>query len=299
MSEQASALTAQASAAAVSREFPHVLSIAGVDPSGGAGLLADIKTFSALGAYGCGVVAALTAQNTRTLAGIHAPPAEFIRQQIDTLFEDVEIDAVKIGMLGTAPAVRAVADCLARWAPAHVVLDPVMIAKSGDALASRAAGSMLREALAPRATVLTPNLPEAGALLCSRAPETVREMFRAAERLRELLPDTSSRWVLLKGGHLPGDDLVDLLFDGDRMIELRARRIDTHNTHGSGCTLSSAVCALLPQRTSVPEAVREARAYVERAIAAAGLLHVGRGNGPLHHFHRWWNPTATPDRRAP
>lgn len=270
------------------KAIPNVVTIAGVDPSGGAGVLADIKTFAALGAYGCAIVAALTAQNTQAVTGIHTVPPEFVRLQIDTLWQDVRIDGVKIGMLGTAPVIRTVADAMTRWRPAHIVLDPVMVAKSGDALLGREAVALLREALVPLATVLTPNLPEAGVLLECRAPESVKEMVRAAERLRGLMPDATARWVLLKGGHLPGGELIDLLFDGDKMIELRAARVDTKNTHGTGCTLSSAVCALLPRRPSVPEAVREAKAYLTQAVAASADLDVGKGSGPVHHFHHWW-----------
>ncbi len=272
--------------------IPNVLSIAGIDPSGGAGIYADIKAFSALGAYGCGVVAALTAQNTQAVTGVHTPPLDFLRQQIDTLFADVRIDATKLGMLGTAEIVRSVADRLAHFAAKNIVLDPVMVAKSGDHLLARNAVAMLREALLPQAFLITPNLPEAGVLLDQRAPETVKEMFRAAERLRVLLPIASERWVLLKGGHLPGDELVDLLFDGDKMIELRAPRIATKNTHGTGCSLSSAIAALLPQRANafhpVEAAVREARDWLLRAIAAAHQLDVGKGHGPVHHFHALW-----------
>jgi hydroxymethylpyrimidine/phosphomethylpyrimidine kinase len=275
---------------------PNVVSIAGVDPSGGAGLLADIKTFSALGAYGCGVVAALTAQNTQAVAGIHAPPTDFLRLQIDTLFADVAIAAVKLGMLGSTEIVATVAERLARYSPPFVVCDPVMVAKSGDHLLSRQAVATVREALLPQTFMLTPNLPEAGVLLEQRAPESVKEMYRAAERLRELLPLSSERWVLLKGGHLPGDELTDLLFDGDRMIEMPAPRIDTKHTHGTGCTLSSAVAALLPQQASafrpVESAVRGARGYLLRAIAASGALDVGQGHGPVHHFHAWWPRTT-------
>src|SRR5512137_479099 len=193
--------------------IPTALTIAGVDPSGGAGVLADVKTMSALGAYACAVIAALTAQNTRSVTGVFGVPADFVRQQIDTLFGDVRIDAVKVGMVGQAPVIGAVADGLVAWQPAHVVVDPVMIAKSGDALLERAAVGALRERLLPVATLLTPNLPEAGVLLESRAPESVKEMRRAAERLREMLANAGSRWVYLKGGHLPGGDATDLLFD--------------------------------------------------------------------------------------
>ncbi|MBD5802565.1 Hydroxymethylpyrimidine/phosphomethylpyrimidine kinase [Azoarcus sp. Aa7] len=277
------------------RQIPNVVSIAGVDPSGGAGVFADIKTFSALGAYGCGVVAALTAQNTQAVTGVHTPPTDFLRLQIDTLFADVSIHAVKLGMLGSAEIVATVADRLAHFDAPFVVCDPVMIAKSGDHLLARNAVAMLIEALLPRSFMITPNLPEAGVLLEQRAPETVKEMYRAAERLREMLPLSSERWVLLKGGHLPGSEVVDLLFDGDRMIELPSPRIETKNTHGTGCTLSSAIAALLPQRAGsfrpVEAAVRDARDYLLRAIAASGALSVGKGHGPVHHFHRWW-PTA-------
>lgn len=275
--------------------IPNVASIAGVDPSGGAGLLADLKTFSALGAYGCGVVAALTAQNTQAVTGVHAPPTDFLRLQIDTLWADVNIAAVKLGMLGSADILRTVAERLAHFAPPFVVCDPVMVAKSGDHLLAKSAVGMLREALLPQCFMLTPNLPEAGVLLERRPPESVKEMYRAAEALREMLPITSERWVLLKGGHLPGNELTDLLFDGDRMVELPTPRIDTPNTHGTGCTLSSAIAALLPQRTGfrpVEAAVRDARRYLLGAIAASGTLAVGHGHGPVHHFHTWWPRTT-------
>ena len=188
-------------------------------------MFADLKTFSALGAYGCGVVAALTAQNTQAVTGVHVPPIDFLRLQIDTLFSDVSLHATKIGMLGSAEVTATVADRLGHWQAANVVLDPVMVAKSGDSLLAKSAINMMRDALFPQAFMITPNLPEAGVLLEQRAPESVKEMYRAAERLRELLPLSSERWVMLKGGHLPGNDLVDLLFDGDRMIELPAPRI--------------------------------------------------------------------------
>lgn len=272
--------------------IPNVVSIAGVDPSGGAGVLADLKAFSALGAYGCGVIAALTAQNTQTVASVHIPPTDFLRQQIDTLFTDVDIHAVKLGMLGTAEIVRTVADRLEHFAASCVVCDPVMVAKSGDHLLAREAVAMVREALLPRSFMITPNLPEAAVLLEAGTPDSVKDMRRAAERLRDLLPTSGARWVLLKGGHLSGGDLVDLLFDGDRMIEMHARRIETKNTHGTGCTLSSAIAALLPQTAGdangVEAAVRGARDYLLRAIAASGELDVGHGHGPVHHFHALW-----------
>lgn len=273
------------------KQTPNIVSIAGVDPSGGAGILADLKSFSALGAYGCGVVAALTAQNTQAVTGVHVPPTDFLKLQIDTLFADVKIHAVKLGMLGSAEIVQTVAERLAHWQAPYVVCDPVMVAKSGDHLLAKNAVSMLIEALLPQSYMITPNLPEAGVLLEQRAPETVKEMYRAAERLREMLPLSSERWVLLKGGHLPGNEVVDLLFDGDRMIEMPAPRIETKNTHGTGCSLSSAIAALLPQAGEfrrTENAVRAAGTWLRGAIAASGCLQVGEGHGPVHHFHALW-----------
>lgn len=268
--------------------IPNTLTIAGVDPSGGAGILADIKTMSALGAYGTAVIAALTAQNTLGVAGVCPVPPDFVALQIDTLFADVRIDAVKIGMLGQQAVTRVVAERLAHWKPAHIVLDPVMIAKSGDALLEKSAIQELREHLIPLATVITPNLPEAAVLLGSSPVETVKEMRRVAEKLRRLLNDRGERWVFLKGGHLPGNDTIDILHDGDRMIELPGRRIETKNTHGTGCTLSAALAALLPRLEDMPEAARQAKAYLVAAIARSGELQVGSGHGPVHHFHAAW-----------
>lgn len=270
------------------RVVPNTLTIAGMDPSGGAGILADVKAMSALGAYGCAVVAALTAQNTRGVTGISPVAPAFVDLQLDTLMRDVRIDAVKTGMLGQKEIVVAVADRLAHYKPAHVVVDPVMVAKSGDLLLAREAIAALREALLPQATIMTPNLPEAGVLLDARPVETLREMRQCAEKLRRQMADSGARWVLLKGGHLPGDDLIDLLYNGDRMIELPARRIATRNTHGTGCTLSAALAALLPQSEDVPDAVRGAKDYLTLAIARADALDVGSGHGPVQHFHPWW-----------
>lgn len=268
--------------------IPNTLTIAGVDPSGGAGILADIKTMMALGAYGTAVVAALTAQNTCAVTDICPVPPEFVVHQIDTLFSDVRIDAVKIGMLGQVGVTHVVAERLARWKPAHIVLDPVMVAKSGDHLLERSAVHALREALLPLATLLTPNLPEAGVLLEMTPVDSVKDMRRVAERLRRLMNDNGHRWVFLKGGHLPGNDTIDLLHDGDRMIELPGTRIETRNTHGTGCTLSAALAALLPQVNDTPEAARRAKDYLVRAIARSGELTVGKGHGPVHHAHPWW-----------
>jgi len=266
----------------------NVVTIAGVDPSGGAGVVADVKAISAQRAYACAVITALTAQNTQAVTGIHAVPARFVREQIDVLFADVAIDAAKIGMIGGVSTIEAVAQGIEQWAPPFVVLDPVMIAKSGDALLGRDAVGALRETLLPLATVITPNLPEAGVLLEQRAPENQREMRQVAERLRDRMTHAGSRWVLLKGGHLPFGDAIDLLTDGDKMIELASPRVATKNTHGTGCTLSSALAALLPQVVDVPEAARRAKAYLTQALIHADQLTVGRGHGPVHHFHAMW-----------
>lgn len=274
--------------------IPNTLTIAGVDPSGGAGILADIKTMMALGAYGTAVVAALTAQNTQAVTDIGPVPPEFVVRQIDTLFDDVRIDAVKIGMLGQEGVTRAVAERLAYWKPAHIVLDPVMVAKSGDHLLEQRAVHALRETLLPLATMLTPNLPEAGVLLNMPAAESLKQMYGMAERLHRLLGNGGERWVFLKGGHLPGNDTIDLLHNGDRMIELPGTRINTPNTHGTGCTLSAALAALLPQINDTPEAARRAKDYLVTAIARSAELSVGQGHGPVHHAHPWYPQPSKP-----
>jgi len=274
---------------AVTRTIPNTLTIAGMDPSGGAGILADIKAMSALGAYGCAVVAALTAQNTQAVTDISPVNPQFVRAQIDTLFADVEIHAVKLGMLGQTGIIEVVADRLGHHKPPHLVLDPVMVSKSGDLLLEQKAIGALREQLLPLATMITPNLPEAGVLLEMRSVETVREMRRVAERLRNMMTHGGHRWVLVKGGHLPGNDTIDVLHDGDKMIELPGHRIATRNTHGTGCTLSAAITALLPQLKDTPEVTKRAKDYLVQAIAHAEALHVGHGHGPVHHFHALWS----------
>lgn len=273
--------------------IPNVLTIAGVDPSGGAGILADVKAMSALGGYGCAVVAALTAQNTQAVTDIHPVPVEFIGAQIDTLFDDVTIHACKIGMLGQASVIRMVADKLSKRRPDHVVLDPVMVAKSGDMLLQRSAVGELREALLPLATMMTPNLPEAGVLLETSAAESVKQMRQHAERLRNLLSHDGQHWVFLKGGHLPGNETTDLLHDGDVMIEMPGQRINTLNTHGTGCTLSAALATLLAKGLPAKEAAKQAKDYLVKAIAQSDQLSVGHGHGPVHHFHALWKTPST------
>jgi len=262
----------------------NVLTVAGSDPGGGAGIQADLKTFSALGAYGCAAITALTAQNTRTVTGIHTPPAAFVAEQLDTLLADIRIDAVKIGMVATAEIAAAVAGALARHARGPVVLDPVMVAKGGDRLLDADAVATLRDRLLPLAAVVTPNLPEAGVLLDRPAPDGPAAMEDAAAALTALGPPA----VLLKGGHLDGAESPDLLWADGAAHWLPGRRVATANTHGTGCTLSAAIAALLPVSADLPAAVRAAKAYVAGALAAADRLSVGRGHGPTHHFHALW-----------
>lgn len=266
------------------------LTIATTDSSGGAGIQADLKTFSALGVYGASVTAALTAQNTQRVSGIHELPPAFVRQQIDSVFEDLAVDAVKIGMLATSPIIEAVATGLEAWRPRWVVLDPVMVAKSGATLLTDDGIATLRDRLLPLASLITPNLPEAAALL-GEAPVTSREeMPRVAARLQGL----GATNVLLKGGHLEGHESPDLLMHGGELIWLEGLRVRTRNTHGTGCTLSSAIAALLARGRPLPTAVADAKRYLEGAIAAADRLGVGHGHGPVHHFHAWWTPEERP-----
>ncbi len=275
-----------------STTIPNVLTIAGTDPTGGAGIQADLKAFSALGAYGMSAITALVAQNTLGVNSIHAVPADFVAAQIDSVFSDVRVDAVKIGMVNTADVAAAIADRLQQHRAGNIVLDPVMVAKSGDRLLDPSAIATVRDQLMPLAAVVTPNLPEAGVLLRQDAPTTLDAMREAARALHGLGPT----YVLLKGGHLKGDTSPDVLFDGTTFIELQTNRIQTKNTHGTGCTLSAAIAALLPQRGSVEDAVGEAKRYITDAIRESGRLDVGRGHGPVHHFHQLWHIKAEDDQ---
>jgi hydroxymethylpyrimidine/phosphomethylpyrimidine kinase len=263
----------------------NVLTIAGSDSGGGAGIQADLKTFSALGVYGASVITALTAQNTRAVSAIHDVPPAFVRAQLDAVFDDIEFAAVKIGMLSRLEIIDAVADRLHRHGARNIVLDPVMVAKSGDRLLRADAVAALKQRLLPLATVITPNLPEAAVLLEVKEARDLAGMIESAARLRELGPQA----VLLKGGHLDqGAESVDVLDDGREPLTLAAPRIATANTHGTGCTLSSAIAALLARGLSLHEAARAAKAYVTAALRGANRLNVGHGHGPVHHFHALW-----------
>lgn len=262
---------------------PIALTIAGSDSGGGAGIQADLKTFSALGAYGASVLTAVTAQNTRTVSAVELLSPALITAQLEAVFADLPPHAVKIGMLGNADNTEAVAAFLRRHAGTPVVVDPVMVAKSGDKLLHDSAIAALRDELLPLATLITPNLPEAGVLL-GRNIDDAQAMTRAAEELLAL----GCRAVLLKGGHLAGAHSNDLFTDGVQTLWLPAPRHPGRNTHGTGCTLSSAVTAHLAHGHALPDAVTRSKAYIQAAIAAADTLHIGQGHGPVHHFHAWW-----------
>jgi hydroxymethylpyrimidine/phosphomethylpyrimidine kinase len=263
---------------------PVALSIAGSDPGGGAGIQADVKTFAALGVYGTSVLTALTTQNTQGVTGIHDVPPDFVAAQIAAVFSDFDVRATKIGMLSHAEVIVAVAAALERYRAANIVLDPVMVASSGASLLAPAAIDVLRRLLIPRARVITPNLPEAAALLDAPLARNETDMRLQAERLLAL----GARAVLIKGGHGEGAESVDLLVEPMATARLAADRIATRNTHGTGCTLSAAIAAGLAKGLDLATAVGEAKTYVTAAIAGADRLGVGAGNGPVHHFHAWW-----------
>ena len=262
----------------------NVLSIAGSDPSGGAGIQADLKTFSALGCYGMAVITALTAQNTQGVTGVHVPDAAFIAQQIDAIFADVRVDAVKIGMLGSPEIVQAVAGALARHKPQHIVLDPVLVATSGHSLGAPGVVEAMREKLFPIATLITPNLPEAARLAEVDMPADEAGL----EHLARVLAGQGARAVLVKGGHLSGETAQDVLFTEGRVSHFSAPRVKTKNTHGTGCTLSSAIAAHLAKGFGLEQAVQKAKDYLTQALRAADALDVGQGHGPVHHFAGLW-----------
>jgi hydroxymethylpyrimidine/phosphomethylpyrimidine kinase len=262
---------------------PVALTIAGSDCSGGAGIQADLKTFGALGVYGASVIGALTAQNTRGVTAIHDVPAAFVTAQIDAVYSDLDVRAVKIGMVSQPEIIEAIAAGLDRWRARRVVVDPVMVATSGDLLLAPKAIDLVRRLLVPRALVLTPNLPEAAALLDAPVAASEAAMEEQARRLMGLGPKA----VLIKGGHGASAEAVDFLVSESGVARLAAPRVATRNTHGTGCTLSAAIAAGLALGKDLETAARAAKAYVTAAIAAADRLGVGHGHGPLHHFHAY------------
>ncbi|MGQ4273096.1 bifunctional hydroxymethylpyrimidine kinase/phosphomethylpyrimidine kinase [Terrihabitans sp. B22-R8] len=270
-----------------SPDISIALTIAGTDPTGGAGVQADLKTFAAFGVYGASVITALVAQNTQGVRAIHDVPRTFIAEQIASVFDDLEVKAVKIGMLSQPSVIETVAASLDGYdATANLVVDPVMVAASGDRLLVPEAVEALRSVLLPKALVITPNMPEAAALLDEPAAEDEAGMVRQAEKLMRL----GCRAVLLKGGHGHGPDSVDILLDATGLERYAAPRFATKNTHGTGCTLSSAIAAGLANGQTLREAVQGAKAFISGAIAASDTLKVGKGHGPVHHFHNMWTP---------
>lgn len=274
---------------------PVVLSIAGSDPSGGAGIQADLKTFSALGGYGCAVITALTAQSTSGVSGVFAIPAAFVTEQLDALFADVAIDAVKIGMIADASIAHAVAQVIRTYRPPVMVLDPVMVATSGDRLLAPEAEVLMRQELMPLADLVTPNLDEAAALLGQPRAASAGQARDQALQLQAL----GAPRVLVKGGHLIGVEATDFLADLDGVVhEVSTPRVDTVNTHGTGCTLSSAIAVLRPAAPDWLSAVTQAKAYLTTALRAADRLVIGGtgtapgpylGHGPVHHFSQLWD----------
>jgi len=263
---------------------PIALTIAGSDSSGGAGIQADLKTFAALGVYGASAITALTAQNTGGVTDIHLVPPEFLRAQIDAVFSDLDVGAAKIGMVAQLASIDAIAEALARWSARHVVLDPVMAATSGDRLLAADAVEALRAKLIPLATIITPNLPEAAALLNEAVAVSEATIESQGRRLLAM----GCPAVLIKGGHGQGSESVDYLVQASSVLALPAPRVATENTHGTGCSLSSAIAAELAKGAALETAVRNAKAFVSAAIASADRFSVGHGHGPIHHFHRFY-----------
>lgn len=263
---------------------PIALTIAGSDSGGGAGIQADVKAMSALGVYAASVITAVTAQNTQAVTAVHGIPLGMVTAQIDAVLRDLDVRAIKIGMLATPEIIHCVADAIEGFG-GPVVLDPVMVAKSGDTLLANQAVTTLRDTLLPRASLLTPNLPEAARLLDRADADTPEEMIAQGRALCDL----GAQSVLMKGGHGAGDICHDILVSGDGIAtDFTAPRQQTTNTHGTGCTLSSSIAAGLAKGLPMAKAVAEAHDYLQGAIAAADDLQVGHGHGPVHHFHRVW-----------
>jgi hydroxymethylpyrimidine/phosphomethylpyrimidine kinase len=266
-------------------QYYKVLTIAGSDSGGGAGIQADLKTFAAIGCYGMSVITALTAQNTQGVIGIHAVPPSFAVQQIEAVLTDIGADAVKIGMLYSAELIKAIAGALKKHGARKIVLDPVMVAQSGDKLLQEDAVDAIKVHLMPLADVVTPNLPEATVL----TGQTINNL-KDAEKAAMHLAKHGSRSILIKGGHGAENKSTDLLLlvRKNRFVRLEAERIETRNNHGTGCTLSSAIAAYLAKGNDIEAAVQKAKTFMNQAIAAGARYQIGHGHGPVHHFFHWW-----------
>ncbi|MCS7221113.1 MAG: bifunctional hydroxymethylpyrimidine kinase/phosphomethylpyrimidine kinase [Anaerolineae bacterium] len=261
-------------------KLPRCLTIAGSDSGGGAGIQADLKTFAARGVYGMSALTAITAQNTVGVQGVFELPAEFVGQQIDSIMDDIGADAWKTGMLANAEIIHVVSDRARRYGIERLIVDPVMVAKGGDPLLRPEAQTALVQELIPLAYVVTPNHHEAQALT-GLAIHTIEDMRQAAVAIHAL----GARHVVVKGGHLlKASDAVDVLYDGRQFIEFRAARVDTKNTHGTGCTFASAIAAELAKGRDIVDAIRIAKAYLTATLQAAAALQIGRGHGPLNHW---------------
>ncbi|MDY6971280.1 MAG: bifunctional hydroxymethylpyrimidine kinase/phosphomethylpyrimidine kinase [Thermodesulfobacteriota bacterium] len=267
------------------KRYHRVLTIAGSDSSGGAGIQADLKTFSALGCYGMSAITALTAQNTKGVTAVHAVPPSFVEQQLEAVFGDIGVDATKIGMLYSGEIIETVARQLKKHDAQNIVLDPVMVSQNGDKLLKDEAIEAIKKYLMPLATILTPNLPEASVLLNRRVNDP-RDIRQAAREIASY----GSRSVLLKGGHMDSDDCTDLLFirPGSRFVAFKGQRIDTRNNHGTGCALSSAIASFLARGLPLDEAAGSAKEYITGAVRAGSEYEIGHGHGPVHHYYRFW-----------
>lgn len=269
------------------KKYPIALTIAGSDPSGGAGMQADLKTFSALGVYGASAIVALVDENTQGVYGVHPVPAQFVAGQIRSVIDDLGVDAVKIGMLHDSELINTVRDTLAQYPDVrNIVLDPVMVATSGDPLLLPEAVETLRSVLIPYSRIITPNLPEAS-LLLGQTIDSQDQFEDAAIALSKASGDVS---VMLKAGHLENDTLVDIFYNAEtgKVMRLSAPRVDTRNTHGTGCTLSSAIAACLAKGATLDDAVRTAKSYLYAAITSGASYQIGKGHGPVNHFHALW-----------
>ena len=263
---------------------PIALTIAGSDSGGGAGIQADLKTFAALGVFGCSAITSLTAQNTLGVQGVWPVPPDFVRAQIHSVLTDIPVAAIKTGMLATADIIHAVADSLVDYTSIPLIVDPVMVATSGDRLLAEDAIQALITRLLPRANLITPNLYEAAALLNDGLVHTHADRLRQAKQLRAL----GAKAVLIKGGHGEGAHAEDLLLTDDGTQTFSAPRLTTRNTHGTGCTLASAIAAGMARHLALPDAVAQAKSYLHQALARADELHIGQGAGPVHHFHSFY-----------
>lgn len=266
-------------------QTPIALTIAGSDSGGGAGIQADLKTFSALGVFGCSAIASLTAQNTLGVQGVLPIAPAFVQQQIHSVLSDIAVGAIKSGMLATADIIAAVADSLRAYPQIPFVLDPVMVATSGDRLLAEDAIQTLIDKLMPLATLITPNLHEAAVLLNTAAATNLEQMQLQGEKILAL----GARAVLMKGGHTDGEKATDLLITVKGCEVFSAARLQTNNTHGTGCTLASAIAAGLAKKLSLSDSVKQAKEYLHQALLHSGKLHIGQGSGPVHHFYNFYS----------